>query len=51
MNPFILSDETIPTIAKNISGLILNYVNCPIINNVVFSYAFMAGEKKFMEEV
>ena len=51
MNPFILSDETIPTIAKNISDLILNYMNCPIINNVVFSYGFHGRRKEVFEKV
>lgn len=40
MNPFVLNDETIPTIAKNISDLIINYLKCPIVNTVVFSYGF-----------
>lgn len=51
MNPFILSDETIPTIAENISDLILNYMNCPIINNVVFSYGFHGRRKEVFEKV
>lgn len=40
MNPFILNDETIPTIAKNISDLIINYMDCPVIETVIFSYGF-----------
>lgn len=51
MNPFVLSDETIPTIAKNISDLILNYMNCPIINNVVFSYGFHGRRKEVFDMV
>jgi len=46
MNPFILSDKTIPTIGKNISDLIVNYMNCPIINNVIFSYGFHGRRKE-----
>jgi hypothetical protein len=51
MNPFVLSDETIPTIAKNISDLILNYMNCPVINNIVFSYGFHGRRKEVYERV
>lgn len=51
MNPFVLNDETIPTIAKNISDLILNYMNCSIINNVVFSYGFHGRRKEVFETV
>lgn len=51
MNPFVLSDETIPTIAKNISDLILNYMDCPIINNVVFSYGFHGRRKEVFEMI
>jgi Cdc6-like AAA superfamily ATPase len=49
MNPFVLGDETIPTIAKNISDLIVNYMNCPVINNVVFSYGFHGRRKEVFE--
>lgn len=51
MNPFVLSNETIPTIAKNISGLIINYMDCPIINNVVFTYGFHGRRKEVFEMV
>ena len=49
MNPFILSNETIPTIAKNISDLITNYMNCPVIHNVVFSYGFHGRRKEVFD--
>ncbi len=51
MNPFVLNSETIPTIAKNISDLILNYMNCPIISNVIFSYGFHGRRKEVFEIV
>ena len=51
MNPFVLSNETIPTIAKNISGLIINYMDCPIINNIVFTYGFHGRRKEVFEIV
>lgn len=38
MNPFALTDETIPTIAKNISDVIGNYLACPAVDTVFFSY-------------
>lgn len=40
MNPFLLNDDTIPTIAKNISDLLNNYLKCPIVDTVVFLYGF-----------
>ena len=40
MNPFVLSDETIPTIAKNISDMLINYLDCQAVDTVVFSYGF-----------
>jgi len=51
MNPFVLNNETIPTIAKNISDLIHNYMNCPVINNVIFSYGFHGRRKEVFEMV
>lgn len=38
MNPFALTDETIPTIAKNISDVIANDLACPAVDTVFFSY-------------
>lgn len=51
MNPFILDDITIPTIAKNISDLISNYFHCEAIENVVFSYGFHGRRKEVFERV
>jgi len=51
MNPFILSDETIPTIAKNISDLIINYMDCPLVNTVIFSYGFHGRRREVFEKV
>ncbi len=51
MNPFILDDETIPTIAKNISDLIINYIDCPVIETVVFSYGFHGRGREVFEKV
>lgn len=51
MNPFVLSNETIPTIAKNISDLIINYMDCPIINNAIFTYGFHGRRKEVFEMV
>jgi len=51
MNPFILDDETIPTIAKNISDLIINYIDCPVIETVVFSYGFHGRRREVFEKV
>lgn len=51
MNPFILNDDTIPTIAKNISDLLINYLKCPIVNTVVFSYGFHGRRREVFQRV
>jgi hypothetical protein len=51
MNPFVLDDTTIPTIAKNISDLIINYLNCQAVTNVVFSYGFHGRRKEVFQAV
>jgi ABC-type cobalamin/Fe3+-siderophores transport system ATPase subunit len=51
MNPFVLNDDTIPTIAKNISGLLINYLNCPVVNTVVFSYGFHGRRREVFQRV
>lgn len=51
MNPFILNDETIPTIAKNISDLIINYMDCTVIETVIFSYGFHGRRREVFEIV
>ncbi len=51
MNPFILNDDTIPTIAKNISDLLINYLKCPIVNTVVFSYGFHGRRREIFQRV
>lgn len=51
MNPFVLDDDTIPTISKNISDLILNYFNCPVVETVVFTYGFHGRRREVFENV
>lgn len=51
MNPFVLNDDTIPTIAKNISNLIINYLKCPVVNTVVFSYGFHGRRREVFQRV
>lgn len=51
MNPFVLNDDTIPTIAKNISDLIINYLKCPIVNTVVFSYGFHGRRREVFQRI
>ena len=51
MNPFVLDDNTIPTISKNISDMILNYFNCPVVQTVIFSYGFHGRRKEVFENV
>ncbi len=51
MNPFVLNDETIPTIARNISDLIFNYMECPLVDTVVFSYGFHGRRREVFNMV
>lgn len=51
MNPFVLNDETIPTIAQNVSDLIKNYLDCPAVETVIFSYGFHGRRKEVFERV
>lgn len=51
MNPFVLNDDTIPTIVKNISNLIINYLECPIVNTVIFSYGFHGRRREVFQRV
>ena len=51
MNPFVLNDDTIPTIVKNISNLIINYLKCPIVNTVIFSYGFHGRRREVFQRV
>jgi|GEM_PF-3185259 len=51
MNLFILNDETIPTIAKNISDLLINCMDCTVIETVIFSYGFHGRRREVFEIV
>ena len=51
MNPFVLNDLTIPTISQNISGMILNYFECPLVQTVVFSYGFHGRRREVYDRV
>ena len=51
MNPYVLNDDTISTISKNISDLLINYLKCPIVNTVVFSYGFHGRRREVFQRV
>ncbi|MGV8983161.1 hypothetical protein [Clostridium sp.] len=51
LNAFVLNDDTIPTIAKNISDLVINYLKCPIVNTVVFSYGFHGRRREVFQRI
>ena len=51
MNPFTLNDETIPTIAKNLSDLIGNFMDCPLVDTVIFTYGFHGRRREVFERV
>lgn len=40
MNPFVLNDDTVPTVARNISSMLLSYLDCPLVDTVLFTYGF-----------
>lgn len=51
MNPFVLDDDTIPTIRKNISDIIKNYLDCPAVQTVIFSYGFHGRRREVFEGI
>jgi len=51
MNPFVLDDETIPTIAKNIADLIENYAACSAVETILFSYGFHGRRREVFAQV
>ena len=51
MNPFVLDDDTIPTIRGNLSALIRNYLDCPVVRTVIFSYGFHGRRKEVFDGV
>jgi energy-coupling factor transporter ATP-binding protein EcfA2 len=51
MNPFVLDERTIPTIAKNIAGLIGNYLDCNVVQTVLFSYGFQGRRKEIFDRI
>lgn len=51
MNPFILDDDTIPVISKNIGDMVLNYFHCPIVQTVIFSYGFHGRRTEVFEKL
>ncbi len=51
MNPFVLDETTIPMIAKNMSGLIGNYLACDAVQTVIFSYGFHGRRKEVFDRV
>ena len=51
MNPFVLNNDTIPTISKNIADLLYNYLTCDIVNTVIFSYGFHGRRTEVFQNV
>jgi len=51
MNPFVLDDVSIPVIARNISDMIRNYLNCDYVDTVLFSYGFHGRRREVFERV
>lgn len=51
LNPFVLDNVTIPVIAKNISDMIRNYLQCDYVDTVLFSYGFHGRRKEVFDRV
>lgn len=51
MHPFVLDDTTIPTIAKNISDLVLNFLHCPVVETVLLTYGFHGRRREVFQRV
>jgi len=51
INPFVLDDVTIPVIAKNISDMIRNYLQCDYVDTVLFSYGFHGRRKEVFDQI
>lgn len=51
LNPLSMADEVVFTNRKNISSLIKNYLECPLVETVIFSYGFHGHRKKVFDEV
>jgi len=51
MNPFVLDDVTIPTVAQNIADMIRNYLRCPAVETVVFTYGFHGRRREVFARV
>jgi hypothetical protein len=51
MNPFEFTDETAEVVKNNILAMMLNYFNCPSIENVIFPYGFHGRRKQIFENI
>jgi hypothetical protein len=51
MNPAVLDDITIPTITRNISGMLRNYLLCPVVETVIFSYGLHGRRREVFDGV
>jgi len=51
INPFGFSDETVDVVKKNILSIMINYFDCPLVQNVIFSYGFHGRRKEIYESI
>lgn len=51
MNPFVLSDETAPTVQRNLSCVLINYLQCSAVDTLIFSYGFHGRRREIFEGV
>jgi GTPase SAR1 family protein len=51
MNPFVLNDDTIPAIQKNISCIIKNFFDCPAVQTVIFSYGLHGRRREIFNGI
>ncbi len=51
MNPFVLNDDTIPAIQRNISCMVRNYFDCPAVQTVIFSYGLHGRRREIFNGI
>lgn len=51
INPFLLTEDSEKTVEDNLSNLLFNYLSCPIVDTVVFSYGLHGDRAQRLERV
>ena len=51
INPFEFSNEIKKVVTNNMTALLTNYLNCSVINNVIFLYGFHGPRKQIFDNI